>query len=60
MINGLKRISKPSRRTYAKAGKMPRVLGGMGMAVVSTSKGILTGKEAMQRRLGGEVLCSVW
>lgn len=59
-IGGIKRISKPGLRIYARADKMPRVLGGIGVAVVSTSHGLMTDKEARQRHLGGEVLCHVW
>jgi small subunit ribosomal protein S8 len=59
-IAGIKRISKPGLRIYARADKMPRVLGGMGVAVVSTSKGLMTDREARKRRMGGEVLCYVW
>ena len=59
-IAGIKRVSKPGLRIYARADKMPRVLGGMGVAVVSTSKGLMTDREARKRRMGGEVLCYVW
>lgn len=59
-ISGIKRVSKPGLRIYARADKMPRVLGGMGVAVVSTSKGLMTDHEARKRRMGGEVLCYVW
>ena len=59
-IAGIKRISKPGLRIYAKADKMPRVLGGMGVAVLSTSKGLMTDREARKKKLGGEVLCYVW
>jgi small subunit ribosomal protein S8 len=59
-IEGIKRVSKPGLRTYAKADAMPRVLGGMGVAVLSTSKGLMTDREARKRHLGGEVLCYVW
>ena len=59
-IGGIKRISKPGLRIYAKADAMPRVLGGMGVAVLSTSKGLMTDREARKRKLGGEVLCYVW
>jgi small subunit ribosomal protein S8 len=59
-IEGIKRISKPGLRIYAKADKMPRVLGGMGVAVLSTSKGLMTDREARKKKLGGEVLCYVW
>lgn len=60
VITGLKRISKPGLRVYAKAGELPRVLNGLGIAVVSTSKGVLTDKEARQQAVGGEVLAYVW
>jgi len=59
-IAGLRRVSRPGLRIYARADKMPRVLGGMGVAVVSTSHGLMTDREARQRRVGGEVLCYVW
>ena len=60
VITGLKRISKPGLRVYAKANDVPRVLGGLGMAIVSTSNGIVTDKEARQQQVGGEVLAYVW
>ncbi|MBN8210798.1 30S ribosomal protein S8 [Bacillus sp. NTK071] len=60
VITGLKRISKPGLRVYAKADEVPRVLGGLGIALVSTSKGIMTDKEARQQQVGGEVLAYVW
>ncbi|MDA8072252.1 MAG: 30S ribosomal protein S8 [Actinomycetota bacterium] len=59
-IAGLRRISKPGLRIYAQADRMPRVLGGMGVAVLSTSRGLMTDREARQARVGGEVLCYVW
>jgi small subunit ribosomal protein S8 len=59
-IAGIKRVSKPGLRIYAQADRMPRVLGGMGVAVVSTSRGLMTDREARKQRLGGEVLCYVW
>ena len=59
-IGGLRRISKPGLRIYARADKMPRVLGGMGVAVVSTSRGLMTDAEARKNHVGGEVLCYVW
>ncbi len=59
-IFGLKRISKSSRRTYVTKDDIPRVRGGLGTAVISTSKGVLTDKEARQEGVGGEVLCFVW
>jgi small subunit ribosomal protein S8 len=60
VITGLKRVSKPGRRVYAGHENMPRVLGGMGVAIVSTSKGIITGKEAQRDGVGGEVVGIVW
>lgn len=59
-IGGIRRVSTPGLRIYARADKMPRVLGGMGVAVVSTSHGLMTDREARSRHLGGEVLCHVW
>jgi len=59
-ITGLKRISRPSRRHYVGADEIPRVLGGLGVTVLSTSAGVMTGVEAGQKRLGGEVLCNIW
>lgn len=60
VITGLKRISKPGLRVYANSTQVPRVLGGLGIAILSTSKGVLTDKEARQAKAGGEVLCYVW
>jgi small subunit ribosomal protein S8 len=60
VLNGLQRVSKPSLRVYCKKGEVPRVYGGLGVAIVSTSKGVLTGQQAWKRGLGGEVLCYVW
>jgi small subunit ribosomal protein S8 len=59
-ISGIKRVSKPGLRVYAKADSLPRVLGGLGVAVVSTSRGLMTDREARKSRMGGEVLCFVW
>ncbi len=59
-IMGLKRVSKPGLRVYTKCDQMPKVLGGVGVAVVSTSHGLMTDREARRARLGGEVLCYVW
>jgi small subunit ribosomal protein S8 len=59
-IAGIKRISKPGLRIYKKSEQMPKVLGGVGVAVVSTSRGLMTDREARKARLGGEVLCYVW
>ncbi|RID83414.1 30S ribosomal protein S8 [Peribacillus asahii] len=60
VITGLKRISKPGLRVYAKTGEVPRVLNGLGIAIVSTSQGVLTDKEARAKQVGGEVLAYVW
>ncbi|RKY36467.1 MAG: 30S ribosomal protein S8 [Candidatus Omnitrophota bacterium] len=60
VITGLKRISKPGRRIYVSCDKIPYVYGGTGMAVLSTSKGLLTNKEARSLGIGGEVLCYIW
>jgi small subunit ribosomal protein S8 len=59
-ISGLRRISKPGLRVYSKADRLPRVLGGLGVAVLSTSQGLMTDREARLRRMGGEILCYVW
>jgi len=59
-ITGLRRISKPGRRVYAKRGELPRVLGGLGIAIVSTSQGLMTDREAFRKGVGGEVLAYVW
>jgi small subunit ribosomal protein S8 len=59
-ISGLRRVSKPGLRVYTGADRLPRVLGGLGVAVLSTSQGLMTDREARQRRVGGEVLCYVW
>jgi small subunit ribosomal protein S8 len=60
VINGLKRVSKPSARIYVAADSMPKVRGGMGISIVSTPLGILVDREAVRRKVGGELLCSVW
>ncbi len=60
IITGLKRISKPGLRVYAKSEEIPTVLNGLGIAIVSTSKGVMTGKEAKKESLGGEVLAYIW
>jgi small subunit ribosomal protein S8 len=60
VIYGLKRVSKPGRRMYASKDRLPRVLGGLGCAIMSTSTGICTAAEAAKRGVGGEVLCFVW
>ena len=59
-ITGIKRVSKPGLRVYKKSNEIPRVLGGLGVAVVSTSQGLMTDREARRRNIGGEVLCYVW
>lgn len=59
-ISGIKRVSKPGLRIYRQADRLPRVLGGLGVAVLSTSQGLLTDREARQRHVGGEILCYVW
>lgn len=60
VITGLKRISKPGLRVYAKKTEIPKVLGGLGLAIISTSNGIITDKEARKLGVGGEVICYVW
>jgi small subunit ribosomal protein S8 len=60
IITDLKRISKPGRRIYARKDRLPRVLGGMGIAVLSTSRGVVTSRTAEKEGIGGEVLCYVW
>ena len=60
VITGLKRISKPGLRVYVKANEVPKVLNGLGIAIVSTSKGIMTDKEARKENLGGEILAYIW
>ncbi len=59
-ISGVRRVSKPGLRVYAKRGAMPRVLGGLGIAIISTSSGLLTDRQAEQKGVGGEVLAYVW
>jgi small subunit ribosomal protein S8 len=59
-ISGIRRVSKPGLRVYSKATDVPRVLGGMGIAVLSTNQGLMTDREARRRRVGGEILCQVW
>ncbi len=59
-ISGIRRISKPGHRRYSRAADIERVQGGMGMAIISTSQGLLTDREARRRRLGGEIICEVW
>ncbi|MEE8242800.1 MAG: 30S ribosomal protein S8 [candidate division NC10 bacterium] len=60
VLRGITRTSKPGLRVYARSRKIPRVLSGMGIAIISTSKGIMTDREARNQRVGGEVLCHVW
>ncbi len=60
VISGLKRVSKPGRRVYARKDRLPRVLGGMGVAILSTSSGVMTGRSAEEKGVGGEVVCFVW
>ncbi len=60
VISGIKRVSKPGLRDYRGCTEMPRVLGGLGIAIISTNQGLLTDREARERRVGGEVLCTVW
>jgi small subunit ribosomal protein S8 len=59
-ISGIKRVSKPGRRVYAGHGHLPRVLGGLGIAIISTSQGVMTDRDAARKRIGGEVLAHVW
>ena len=60
MINGIKRVSKPGLRKYQSANKLPRVLNGLGIAVVSTSSGVMTDRDARKKGVGGEIICYVW
>ncbi len=60
VISGIKRISKPGLRVYARKTEIPRVLGGLGLVVLSTSQGVMSGRQALRAGLGGEVLCYVW
>lgn len=60
ILTGIKRISKPGLRVYTKAGDIPRVYGGLGIAVVSTPKGVMSGRQARRLNVGGEVICHVW
>jgi len=60
VIHGIERISRPGRRVYRGKEEIPRVLGGLGLAIVSTSKGVLSGTDAVKNGVGGEVLCQVW
>ena len=60
IINGLKRVSKPGLRVYVRKGEIPRYYGGLGVAILSTSRGVMTGKQAVNSGVGGELLCYVW
>lgn len=60
VITGLKQISKPGRRIYTPKQKLPKVIGGLGVAIISTSKGIMTSEQSLHNGVGGEVLCEVW
>ena len=60
VLSGIKRVSKPGLRVYTPADQVPRVLGGMGIAVLSTNQGLLTDRQARERKVGGEILCQVW
>jgi small subunit ribosomal protein S8 len=60
VISGLERVSKPGRRVYAKHNEIPWVLSGLGIAIVSTSQGVMSGRSARKMRMGGEILCTVW
>ncbi len=60
IVSGLERVSRPGRRVYARAQEIPEVLGGLGTSIVSTSRGIVSGRKARESRLGGEILCNVW
>ncbi len=60
VLQGARRVSRPGLRVYRTAARLPRVFSGLGVAIVSTSQGVMTGKTAQERRLGGEVLCYVW
>ena len=59
-LNGLQRVSKPGLRVYCRKGEIPRVYGGLGVAILSTSQGVMTGQQAWKKGLGGEILCYVW
>lgn len=60
LIHGIRRVSKPSRRVYSTHNRLPKVLGGIGVAVISTSKGIMSDQAAREAKLGGEVICKIW
>ncbi len=59
-ISSIRRVSRPGRRVYVKAGEIPVIRSGLGMAVISTSQGLMSGQEAKKRNLGGEVICQIW
>jgi len=59
-ISGLQRVSKPGLRVYASSHEVPRVMGGMGIVIISTNQGLMTDREARERRVGGDILCNVW
>jgi len=60
VIHGIERVSRPGRRVYRNKQEIPRVLGGLGLAIISTSRGVLSGQEAVKNGVGGEVLCQIW
>ncbi len=60
VLRGLKRVSKPGRRVYVGKDEIPRIFGGLGVVIMSTSQGVMTGKQAWRRGIGGEILCYVW
>ena len=60
VLTGLERVSKPGLRIYVQQGEIPRIYGGLGMAIISTSKGVMTGQQAWRQGVGGELLCYVW
>ena len=60
VLSGLERVSRPGRRVYLGSGEVPRVMGGLGTAILTTSQGVMTGKDAIKAGVGGEVLCNIW
>jgi small subunit ribosomal protein S8 len=60
VLSGLERVSRPGRRVYLGSGDVPRVMGGLGTAILTTSRGVMTGKDAIKAGVGGEVLCNIW
>jgi small subunit ribosomal protein S8 len=60
VLSGIKRISKPGLRVYSAATEIPRVFGGLGVAIISTSRGVMSGAQARKQRVGGEIICHVW